>query len=118
MAADNNLNPQYRDVDRESVQISVDEPVIEGGEIRDIDPSQLKADPIKKQKVLTARTLAYILIGILTLSVVAHYSVTVWLLQSENGEVVDITDRIFNSWLPVISGFAGAAVTYFFTREK
>jgi len=118
MAKDNDLNPESKNINRESIEISDDDSVIEGGEIHDIDPSKLKTDPIKKQKVLTARTLAYILICILTLSVVAHYGVTVWLLQSNKKEVVDITERIFNSWLPVISGFAGAAVTYFFTKER
>lgn len=97
---------------------SDEEQVIEAGKINYLDESSVRINPYAKLKFLTARTLAYVIIIILTLSVLGHYAVTIYLLKSDQTAIVNVTDRIFNTWLPVISGFAGAAITYFFTKER
>ena len=91
---------------------------LDGGKVEELSLKDIKIDLIKKQKLTTARTLAYMLILILAFSVFSHILLTVWLLPNDKTNVVEAVDRIFHSWLPVISGFAGAAVSYFFTREK
>ena len=91
------------------------EQIIEGGEIREFRDDAYK---IKAQRAKTKRTLAYLLIGVLFFSFGAHYGITTWLLLNEKASVAEALSRIFNTWSPVIAGFAGAAVTYFFTREK
>lgn len=95
-----------------------EEQIIEAGPITSLDESSVRINPFVKLKFLTARTLAYVIIIILTLSVLGHYTVTIYLLKSGQTNTVNVTERIFNTWLPVISGFAGAAVTYFFTKER
>ncbi|MBL8077828.1 MAG: hypothetical protein JNM55_07695 [Anaerolineales bacterium] len=91
--------------------------VIEGGEISELDVPY-KVDPLKKQRAATTRSLAYILVGILALSVVLHYITIAWLLINEKKELTVELSTIFSTWLPVISGLAGSAVTYYFAQEK
>ena len=96
-----------------------DDTVVDGGkEIIEITSEGYQADPIKKQKAATARTLAYLLVGILAVSVAAHYGIVAWMVYHGKTDVVATLATIFDTWLPVISGLSGSAVTYFFTREK
>lgn len=95
-----------------------DESVIEGGRITELDESQYQFDPIEKHKLTTARWLAYALIGILAGSFIIHYAVMTWLASQNKTEAMGVMENTFSAWLPVISGFAGAGVTYFFTRDR
>src|ERR1700686_2678672 len=90
--------------------------VIDGGEINNIAEKDIKVDPLLKQRVETAKNLGYLLIIILAVSVAAHYATMTWLLVTGRTAVADTVERIFSTWLPVISGLAGSAVTYFFTK--
>lgn len=94
-----------------------EETTIEGGEIKEFDVPY-KIDPLKKQKAATTRVLAYLLVGILFLSVVIHYGMVAWLLSNGRKDVTVELGTIFSTWLPVISGLAGSAVTYYFAQEK
>jgi nitrate reductase NapE component len=108
-------------VDFESVDVTdVDdeEEMIEGGEITGVNDTGYKVDPLKKHRAATARVLAYGLVAILALSVMAHYGIIVWLLVDEKTDAIDKLNGIYTTWLPVISGLAASAVTYFFTREE
>lgn len=58
-----------------------EEQVIEAGPITSLDESSVRINPFVKLKFLTTRTLAYIIIIILTLSVLGHYMVTIYLLK-------------------------------------
>jgi hypothetical protein len=82
------------------------------------DEYPFPVDPLKKQKATAARNLAYVLVGTLIFSVIGHYTAVGWLLFKEKKPVVEVLAGIFQIWLPVISGLAGSAVTYFFTKEK
>lgn len=90
--------------------------IIEGGEIKELEP--YKIDPLKKQRAATTRALAYLLVAILFVSVVIHYGMVAWLLSIERKDVTAELSTIFSTWLPVISGLAGSAVTYYFAQEK
>lgn len=103
-----------------------DESSSEGGETVKIDieggPISLEPDtsynPIERHKATTTRWLAYLLIGMLGGSFIIHYGVMVWLAAQNKTDAMKIVEQTFSMWLPVISGLAGAAVAYFFTRER
>lgn len=102
----------------DQINSPTDEQIIEGGEIQEIDDDDVRVE-ISRHKAKTTRTLAYLLVAILGFSVALHYvAVVLILVRTENLTLVDTLDGIFSSWLPVISGLTGSAVTYFFTREK
>ncbi len=89
---------------------------IEGGEIS----GEFNAydNPTDRHKATTTRWLAYLLIIILGGSFVIHYGVMAWLAAQNKTDAMKIVEQTFSAWLPVISGLAAAAVTYFFTRER
>lgn len=90
---------------------------IEGGEIvGKLDDYTDKS--VERYKARTTRWIAYLLIGIFGLSFVIHYVVIIHLATSNQNAAVEIAERTFGAWLPIVSGFVGAAVTYFFTRER
>lgn len=92
------------------------EEVIEGGAVRDLEENgDFK---IKKEKASTTRILAYILVGILAFSVFGHYGLVAWLVYNGKADAITELSSIFSTWLPVISGLAGSAVTYFFAQGK
>lgn len=100
---------------------------IEGGEIAKSDmeggdiPGEFHdygKDSIRMHKATTTRWLAYLLIIILGGSFVIHYGVMAWLAAQNKTDAMEVVERTFNTWLPVISGLAAAAATYFFTRER
>ena len=90
---------------------------IEGGEIvGKLDDYTDKS--VERYKARTTRWIAYLLIGIFGLSFVIHYVVIIHLATSNQNAAVEIAERTFGAWLPIVSGFVGATVTYFFTRER
>ena len=103
-----------------------DESSSEGGETAGVDIKggtiSLEPDPsynlIEKHKATTTRWLAYLLIGMLGESFIIHYGAMVWLAAQNKTDVMKIVEQTFSIWLPVISGLAAAAATYFFTRER
>jgi hypothetical protein len=103
----------------ESVELIIGEgegDVIEGGEVTDADT--LVETDLKQAQALTTRRLAYLLVILMAASVVGHYIAVVILVLGGNQEAVSMLSDVFTTWLPVISGLAGSAVTYYFTREN
>ena len=94
----------------------ISKPIEDGGEIG----GKLDAyeNPIEGHKATTTRWIAYLLIGIFGVSFVIHYVVMICLAFSNKTDAMEIAERTFSTWLPIISGFVGAAVAYFFTRER
>ena len=90
---------------------------VEGGEISG-EFDAYTDNFIKKYKATTTRWLAYLLIGILGGSFLIHYGVMTWLAAQNKTAAMEVVERTFSAWLPIISGLAGAGVTYFFTRER
>lgn len=64
----------------------------------------------------TRQKLTYVIIGLLAATFLLHYVSLGWLVDSEKEATVAALQRIFDVWLPVISGLAGSAATYFYTR--
>jgi hypothetical protein len=67
--------------------------------------------------VITGR-LAWTLIVVMALSLVAHYSVVTIFIYRGNTAAAESLQNIFHAWLPVISGLVGAAVAYYFADKK
>ena len=66
----------------------------------------------------TARKLSTLLIWILAVSAALHYLLSAAFSQWGDEKVVEALAGIYDAWLPVIAGFVGSAVTYYYTREK
>jgi hypothetical protein len=97
-------DPQSHDPDGE---------VIEGGHIGEIDEIPFQHD---RHHVETASRLAYVLVGMMAVSVLLHYLLTAVAIYSCQPLITKELGDIFDKWLPVISGLVGGAVTYYFTR--
>ena len=76
------------------------------------------SDLLKKQHAETARTLAKWLVGILAFSIILQYVSVVLLVLLRRDDGLKVLEELFHSWLPVVSGLASAAATYYFTREE
>lgn len=93
-----------------------DDNLILGGEISGLD-KETNWRP-EKHHAVTASWLAYLLLIVLVLSFAIHYSAIVYLSINEKKDTVEALSSLFGTWLPVMSGFVGGAVTYYFTREQ
>jgi hypothetical protein len=65
----------------------------------------------------TASKLAGWLVGILTGSIVMHYVCIMILIFLKRDDGVKVLQDALHSWLPVLSGLAGGAATYYFSKE-
>ena len=70
-------------------------------------------DPSKDTFVI-----AWILLEIMAGGLALHYAAVIAFEWNGKHEAVKSLEPILNAWLPVVSGLAGAAVTYYFTRER
>jgi hypothetical protein len=70
-------------------------------------------DPSKDRAII-----AWILLAILAGGLFLHYAAVIAFEWNGKHEAVKSLEPILNAWLPVVSGLAGAAVTYYFTRER
>jgi hypothetical protein len=91
------------------------EDFIDAGAVDEIQELRFRAD---RHRAQTSRWLAFVIVGLLAATVAAHYSVAVWLHLSGRSDATAAVGRIFEVWLPIISGLSSAAVTYYFTKER
>jgi hypothetical protein len=54
----------------------------------------------------------------LAVGLVGHYVAVIAFEWNGKSESVKSLQTILNAWLPVVSGLVGAAVTYYFTRDR
>lgn len=88
-------------------------PPIEGGSTADGQSPRIEVKgPFDIEKYRGALT--FTLVGLLGVIIVGHYLCV--LVLAWNGKKLDGVTSAFNTALPVISGLAGSAVTYYFTR--
>jgi hypothetical protein len=87
----------------------------EGGEVKGL--RDLTFEPAK-HRAQTARTLAYLLVITLASSIVLQYVSVLYLVCLGKPEALENVSKIFNSWLPVISGLVSGAATYYFTKDR
>lgn len=78
-------------------------PVIEGGQIGTFE--DLPYDPVRHRDD-TARSLAYVLVAVLSFTVFAHYGTNIWLRVTGHEQVAEGISKIFDVWLPIISSLA------------
>lgn len=96
--------------------------------IEEIDVGEIEAGEIKYEESVrfdsrehhdkTASKLAIIILSIFTVSFVGHYIISAVLVAYSLQSTADHISELFEIWLPLISGFTGSTVTYYFTREK
>ena len=91
--------------------------LLDAGTVEDLNRSPVRVGKVP-HRAKTASCLAYILLGILVLTLILHYIATLLLSCYGQEDTVKVLGEIFNKWLPVITGFVGGAVTYYFTKEK
>jgi hypothetical protein len=82
-------------------------------------------DPAERPRVSKPRDpsidraiIARILIWMMAIGLVVHYAAVMALELCGRHDAVKSLETIFNAWLPVLSGLVGAAVTFYFTRDK
>jgi hypothetical protein len=90
---------------------------VDAGFVHDLDQDSIGFEP-QKHRAKTASYLAFILVAILALTLLLHYVSTLILCCYGQIETAKSLGQIFDKWLPVITGFVGGAVTYYFTKEK
>jgi hypothetical protein len=73
---------------------------------------------LKQKEATTAQYLAYIIVLMLFASVVGHYALMGFFVWQGRGDATATFEHIFNAWLPVVSGLASAAATYYFTKDR
>lgn len=88
---------------------------IEAGAVEEIKDVSFRPEEHRAQ---TSRWLAFVILGLLAVSVAAHYTVVALLLMNGQADAAAALGRIFEVWLPIISGLTSAAVTYYFTKDR
>lgn len=94
-----------------------DTELIQGGSISGLDQDEV-AWRAEKHHAETASHLATILVWVLVLTFVAHYLAITIFSWAGKESTVETLSSLYGVWLPVISGFVGGAVTYYFTKER
>ncbi len=93
-----------------------EEELIEGGDVT-LTPGEVPWKA-RKHHAETASGLARAIFFVLAGSALLHYTAMAVFTALDFQPVAEALERIFDVWLPVISGFFGAAVTYYFTRDS
>lgn len=93
------------------------EELLDAGTVEDLNKSPVRVEKVT-HRAKTASYLAFMLVAILVITLILHYIATLILSCYGQAETVKVVCEIFNKWLPVITGFVGGAVTYYFTKEK
>lgn len=68
------------------------------------------------REVLTG-DMAQLLIRALLVSIILHYGTIGVLEWNGKTAAVESLSRVFQIWLPVLSGFVGSAVTFYFRQD-
>ncbi|MBI4776964.1 MAG: hypothetical protein HY788_22750 [Deltaproteobacteria bacterium] len=103
-------------LERPPNQASESEEVIEAGDVQGLEDELPFHEA--KHRAETSRLLAVMFAWILSLSMLIHYGVTAVVMWYGKESMAETLAKIFNIWLPVISGLMGSAATYYFTKEK
>ena len=89
--------------------------VIEGGLVEPLEDLPFAE---QKHRAETARKMAFLLVWMLAVSAGIHFVGTGIFAAYDNTAGVEALGKIFNMWLPVISGLASGAATYYFAKEN
>jgi hypothetical protein len=72
---------------------------------------------LKQGHAATAHKLAKWLLVLLSGTVLIHYTCLMFLIFYKRDEGIKVLEEFSHAWLPVLSGLAGSAVTYYFTKN-
>jgi len=90
------------------------------GEIEEVEsPRDLPGGPgfsPEEHKAKATKLLALLLFAALIACFVAHF-VTIWYFVHDK-PALDEFSRVFNIWIPVLSGLFGSAATFYFTQGR
>jgi hypothetical protein len=86
----------------------------------DVEPRglQLTSIDLKAHEAKTARTLAFVLVGMLGLSFVVHEGLVVLMSFYNKAEAITTLEHTFNQWLPGLTGLVGTAVGFYLKERK
>jgi hypothetical protein len=73
---------------------------------------------LKEHEAKTARTLTYVLAGMLGVSIVMQYGTMAVLVTYGKADSIPNFEHLFNAVLPVLAGLTGSAVGFYLTKEK
>jgi hypothetical protein len=73
---------------------------------------------LKAHEAKTARTLAFVLVGLLGVSFLVHEGLIVLMSFYNKGEAVTALEHTFNQWLPGLTGLVGTAVGFYLKERK
>lgn len=71
-----------------------------------------------KHRAVTAQRLAMLFAWILAGSLLVHYACFMVLALTAQKDSLEPLGRIFNVWLPALTGIVSAAATYYFSKER
>lgn len=66
----------------------------------------------------TARTLTFVVVAMLGLSIALQYGTMGLLIFYNKTEAIPTFEHLFNAVFPVLAGLTGSAVTYYLTKDK
>jgi hypothetical protein len=89
--------------------------VIDGGYVEALEDLPFQE---AKHRAETARKMAFLLVWIMAASVAVDFVGVATFAAFKNTTAIESLGKIFNMWLPVISGLVSSAATYYFTREN
>jgi hypothetical protein len=92
-----------------------EEEIIEGGRIT-LSPDHISWKDRHESE--TAKTLTFLLVGTLIVSLVIHYVAVIVFMLIGHKDAVEVLTSVFDKWLPVISSFVVGAVTFYLSRRK
>ncbi len=72
---------------------------------------------IKEHEAKTARTLTFVLVGMLGGSFLVHETLVV-IMAFHKPDAIPTLEHIFNQWLPVLAGLVGTAVGFYLKERK
>jgi hypothetical protein len=76
------------------------------------------SDLLKERHAHTAGKLAVWVLWILAGSIIVHYVCVLAFVFTGHADGIKTLEDLFHSWLPVVSGLASAAATYYFTKDR
>tara|TARA_Y100000310_G_scaffold337209_1_gene423688 strand:+ start:3729 stop:3992 length:264 start_codon:yes stop_codon:yes gene_type:complete len=78
---------------------------------------KVKWQPEEKHYARTTSKIAFLLIWIFIITFAIHYACIFTLSLLGKELAIEAIAQLFGMWLPVVSGFVGGAVTYYFTKR-
>lgn len=90
-------------------------PTEDGGFVEGADKTKPTSEAVDPG---TRQTFTYLIVALLGVTLMGHYVTMAWLVDPADTAKVSALGKIFDVWLPVISGLAGSAATYFYTSNR